>query len=152
VLTALNNAVPMEEQNGRYFTMWYGVYNKKDRRLAYASGGHPPALLIGNGQGNVCVERLVTKKMFIGGMPGMQYRKEECVIEGPCRLYIFCDGAFEITRPDESIWQFDEFVDYLVEHLDGDEPVMDRVFRHIREMSGSDVLDDDFSFVEVLID
>jgi FtsZ-binding cell division protein ZapB len=67
VLSALNNAFPMEEQNGRYFTMWYGVYNKKDRRLAYASGGHPPALLIGNGRGNSGVERLVTKKMFIGG-------------------------------------------------------------------------------------
>ena len=46
VLSALNNAFKMEEQNGLFFTIWYGVYNKPDRRIDYSGGGHPPALLI----------------------------------------------------------------------------------------------------------
>ena len=46
VLAALNERFPMENHNNMYFTMWYGVYNKKQRRLAYASGGHPPAVLV----------------------------------------------------------------------------------------------------------
>ncbi len=45
VLTALNKAFPMEQQNGLFFTIWYGIYHRATRQLAYAGGGHPPALL-----------------------------------------------------------------------------------------------------------
>ena len=44
VLGALNNAFQMEQQNGLYFTIWYGVYHKPTRRIDYSGGGHPPAL------------------------------------------------------------------------------------------------------------
>ncbi|HTN75166.1 MAG TPA: SpoIIE family protein phosphatase, partial [Pirellulaceae bacterium] len=46
VLTALNQAFPMEEHDGRFFTIWYGVYDKRTHQLRYASGGHPPAILL----------------------------------------------------------------------------------------------------------
>ena len=46
VLTALNKAFPMEQQNGLFFTIWYGIYHRPTRRLDYAGGGHPPALLL----------------------------------------------------------------------------------------------------------
>ena len=45
VLAALNNAFQMDQQNGLFFTIWYGVYHKPARRIDYAGGGHPPALL-----------------------------------------------------------------------------------------------------------
>ena len=46
VLAALNNAFQMDQQNGLFFTIWYGVYNKPARRIDYAGGGHPPVLLM----------------------------------------------------------------------------------------------------------
>lgn len=46
VLKTLNNAFPMNEQGDKYFTIWYGVYHLSQRRLIYASAGHPPALLM----------------------------------------------------------------------------------------------------------
>lgn len=46
VLVSLNAAFPGEENNDMFFTIWYGVYKKSTRELTYASGGHPPALLI----------------------------------------------------------------------------------------------------------
>ena len=45
VLGALNNAFQMEQQNGLFFTIWYGVYHKPSRQIHYSGGGHPPALL-----------------------------------------------------------------------------------------------------------
>ena len=45
VLSALNNAFQMDQQNGLFFTIWYGVYHKPTRRIDYSGGGHPPALL-----------------------------------------------------------------------------------------------------------
>ncbi len=46
VLEALNKAFQMTHQNDKYFTIWYGVYNCVNRQLIYASGGHPPAVLL----------------------------------------------------------------------------------------------------------
>ena len=46
VLAALNRNFPMASQNNLFFTMWYGVYRPSNRELAFATGGHPPALLL----------------------------------------------------------------------------------------------------------
>ena len=46
VLSGLNEAFQMTEQNDKYFTIWYGVYNRVTRQLIYASAGHPPAMLV----------------------------------------------------------------------------------------------------------
>ncbi|MEO0771386.1 MAG: PP2C family protein-serine/threonine phosphatase, partial [Cyanobacteria bacterium J06649_4] len=46
VLKGLNEAFQMDDQNDKYFTIWYGVYNRTTHQLAYASAGHPPALLV----------------------------------------------------------------------------------------------------------
>ena len=46
MLAALNRAFPMEEHAGRFFTIWYGVYDRTSRKLSYASAGHPPAILL----------------------------------------------------------------------------------------------------------
>jgi phosphoserine phosphatase RsbU/P len=46
VLRALNESFQMSNQNDKYFTIWYGVYNHTKRQLTYASAGHPPALLV----------------------------------------------------------------------------------------------------------
>ena len=39
VLTALNKAFPMEQQNGKFFTIWYGVIDRQDKQLTYSGGG-----------------------------------------------------------------------------------------------------------------
>ena len=48
VLKQLNRVFPMERQNNLIFTIWYGVFERSTRRLTYASGGHPPAVLTGD--------------------------------------------------------------------------------------------------------
>ena len=46
VLKALNNIFLMERHDNKFFTLWYGVYNIKDRLLSFSSAGHPPAYLV----------------------------------------------------------------------------------------------------------
>ena len=45
VLSRLNDVFQMEKQNGKYFTIWYGVYRRGDRTLAYCNAAHPAPLL-----------------------------------------------------------------------------------------------------------
>src|ERR1700691_99215 len=46
VLSSLNQAFQMENQNGLYFTIWYGVYHRRTAPLRYASAGHPSPILV----------------------------------------------------------------------------------------------------------
>ena len=45
VLDGLDVAFDMDRHDGKYFTIWYGVYQPSTRRLRYAGAGHPPAVL-----------------------------------------------------------------------------------------------------------
>ena len=67
VLKALNEAYLMRDHANLYFTMWYGVYDTSSKTLAFASGGHPPALLLGLEDGES--QKLMTPNLSIGMIP-----------------------------------------------------------------------------------
>jgi len=99
VLKGLNEAFQMNDQGDKYFTIWYGVYNRATRELSYASAGHPPAMLVTPSfppRHNATIERLRTPGMPIGMMPDTVYQWQRCRIALHSRLYIFSDGIYEI--------------------------------------------------------
>jgi sigma-B regulation protein RsbU (phosphoserine phosphatase) len=146
VLAALNEAFQMDNHNGMYFTIWYGVYNKHLRSLIYASAGHPPALLIdSNG-----TTRLGTPNMIIGAFPGIAYQAESIQTNGSCRLYVFSDGVFEIrVQPKKEMWEFDSFVELMATPSPDGSSRLDRLWDFVTREMESDALDDDFSILEV---
>jgi sigma-B regulation protein RsbU (phosphoserine phosphatase) len=87
--------------------------------------------------------------MLVGGMPAIDYRSETTSIPENSRLLLFCDGAYEIARPDHTWLDFDtEFVPYLVKR--GRSPTLPQdVLQWVRAIHGSDTLADDFSFIAI---
>jgi sigma-B regulation protein RsbU (phosphoserine phosphatase) len=152
VLTALNKAFQMDQQNGLFFTIWYGIYHKPTRRLDYAGGGHPPALLL-TGPTREAAKQLALDSggPMVGAVPDLEFSTSSCQVEAFGLLSLYSDGAFEVERPDGTTWPFGDFVEFMgsVERTPED-PGMDRLIRHAREMKGSDEFADDFSIVEVL--
>ena len=151
VLTSLNDRFQMENQNGMYFTIWYGVYDRRTRVLTHASGGHPAALFLeGNEPTPLSLLRLESRNMVIGGMPDLNFKEKETLLPGSGRLYIFSDGVYEVNKPNGKVWTFDEFAAYMTEPVSPSESAMDQLLRHVRGMQGSDSLPDDFSILEVV--
>jgi sigma-B regulation protein RsbU (phosphoserine phosphatase) len=93
VLRELNRAYPMERNNNKFFTMWYGVYHRPTRTLRYASAGHHPALL---GTPDGASQRLGSPGLMIGAVPDADYVTESVVVPEGARLYLFSDGLYEI--------------------------------------------------------
>ena len=90
VLSALNNAFPMEKQNDMYFTIWYGVYHVPSRTLRYASGGHPPALLLEPSAGGAATsEQLRSPGLIVGAMENLA----RCV-RTHAQKFVFCQMPF----------------------------------------------------------
>jgi sigma-B regulation protein RsbU (phosphoserine phosphatase) len=147
VLSAANRAFPMERQNNRYFTLWYGVYQRSTRKLTYSSGGHPPALLFPPGANEA--KKLSTHGMMVGGLSFSQYTAESCEVPAGSRLFLFCDGAYEITLPEGRTYTIDELAGQLGK-LPSNAPVdLDAILAQIRLLSGSSELEDDFSLITI---
>jgi sigma-B regulation protein RsbU (phosphoserine phosphatase) len=150
VLEHLNNAFDMEEHNNMYFTMWYGIYAKSKRRMTFASGGHPPAILISGTEGDTPeVKELKTPGVLIGGMPDMKYKNDSVDVRASNELYIFSDGVYEITKPDDTMWDYKEFVDLLVTSSKQQDGTVEDIYRHVTDVQGSDDLEDDFSMIKI---
>ena len=146
VLAALNDTFQMEQHNGLYFTMWYGVYEKSTGELRFASAGHPPSFLIPEGGEAVHIS---TRNFMIGGMPDITYRTETVRVLRPSRLYVFSDGVYEVHRPDGVMWSLEELADYLVHSPSGAESEIDALYAFLQQMSGQQILADDFSMLRV---
>ncbi len=149
VLSRLNDVFQMEKQNGKYFTIWYGVFEPATRKLAYSNAGHPPALLYtGETAEAASVKELEADGLAIGMVEGMPYDTIEVQLGPYSRLLIYSDGAYEIQKTDGEMWKHSEFVEFVSGLPTAPGPVADRLLAHVQELGSSQVLDDDFSFVE----
>ncbi len=146
VLAALNKAFPMERQNDMFFTAWYGVFQRPARRLRWAGGGHPPALLLGAG---AAPRLLDSDGPLIGAVEGLEFPAAEVEVPHGARLFVYSDGAYEIGRPDGSMWAFKDFVSTLAGAAAEPMSPMDALVAHIRALSQRDDFGDDFSMVEM---
>jgi sigma-B regulation protein RsbU (phosphoserine phosphatase) len=153
VLAALNQAFPMESNNNMFFTIWYGVFQRSERRLRYASGGHPPALLLnGESSEDATAEPLTTSGFLIGAMPGTEYRNADVQLGPFCGLFIFSDGTYEITKqPGGDLWTLEEWLALLTQHGRHPPATLDLLVSHVRELQGRDRFDDDFSLLQVIL-
>lgn len=149
VLAALNNAFPMERQNNLYFTLWYGVYHAPSRTLSFASGGHPPALLLESGTGGKFQSRrLSSNGMIIGVMEDMPYSTQSCTIPSGARLYVLCDGCYEIRNASGEMADYKAFEAFMTAHAGSPDPLGDLENWAIAQR-GQSTLEDDFSIMEI---
>jgi sigma-B regulation protein RsbU (phosphoserine phosphatase) len=150
VLKALNAIFQMSQQNQRYFTIWYGVYNRQNRQLAYASAGHPPAVLLSEtAPGKFEAKRLKTLGMPIGMFADSEFVGERCQVNVSSTLYVFSDGVYEIRQPDHKTWNLDGFIDLLIECH---QQTIDRpahILERVRSRCRTDAFEDDCSLLQV---
>jgi len=154
VLTALNRAFPMERHNDMFFTIWYGVHDRRQRRLRWAGGGHPPALLVHaasrSAPGNRGSESITldSDNPLLGVIDGLECSAREIDIPPGASLWVFSDGAFEIPRPDGSMGSPESFCDLVTARSESGHAALDGVLASTRSLAtrslagGGDFLDD----------
>jgi sigma-B regulation protein RsbU (phosphoserine phosphatase) len=150
VLSRLNDVFQMERQGNKYFTMFYAVYRRATRELAYANAGHPAALLISRPDtGAPAMRTLAATDPVIGMLPpGMPFDTSVEPLGEADRLLVYSDGVFEVEGPDGVMWTFPEFLDF-VRNMPAEGSYLDRIHDEVRRLRGHDLLADDYSFLEV---
>lgn len=150
VLSELNRAYQMDRHNDMYLTIWYGVYEPSARRLRYASAGHPPPIAVRGERGERgVIAALRAKGPVLGVLPGVRYAAEMHTLAPRDRLYVFSDGAYEITTPDGKMLEFAAFEDALARPALGDVSELDALLEFARDARGAPTLEDDFSIIRI---
>jgi sigma-B regulation protein RsbU (phosphoserine phosphatase) len=147
VLKGLNDTFQMSSQNEKYFTIWYGVYNRVKRQLTYASAGHPPAVLITPGEAIPQVQHLRTPSLPIGMMPNLTFTSERCVIPNDGMLYVFSDGVYELNPLEHHAWNLDDFINLLTQLDPRLDP--DSILQHVQQSNAVATFNDDVSLLKI---
>jgi sigma-B regulation protein RsbU (phosphoserine phosphatase) len=157
VLQALNAAFQMSRHDGMYFTVWYGVYDRRTRELRWSGGGHPPSYLMRGG----AIRRLESTTYMACISDEYDAPTERVTIEPGDRLYLFSDGVYELHTKDGDIWGLERF-EALLSASPADS-VLDSVVAETRRVvlegrgiapdsvspdGGAVTWDDDFSLIE----
>ena len=124
-------------------------FRSAQRTLSYSNAGHPPGLLyMGPSAAEAALQRLQSVDLAAGMIEGTEYDTQTVPLGPFARLLLYSDGVYEIARPGQPMWKFQEFVDF-VSGLPREEPVGDRLLVHVRQLGASESLADDFSVLEV---
>lgn len=145
VLAALNAMFPMESSAEMFFTMWYGVYHVKERRLVYASAGHHPAFLVTSQRGETFA--LATPNPVIGAIDGARFVSATVAAPVGASLYVFSDGVFEIATSEGREWSLAEFLPLLRQPPLEGFTESQRLLRAVRAVAQPGGFEDDFTMV-----
>lgn len=150
IMMELNRAFQMSQHNGRYFTMWYGVYERSQRKLIYANAGHPQGILISGTPENPQIQELPSLDMPIGFFPDVDYSSSELSIAPDSKLFICSDGIFEVLQENDKIWGMPKFFAYLVEKFSLSEEIStNSILQKIQSETPNAKFGDDVSLLQI---
>lgn len=156
LLAALNDSFPMEKNQNKFITIWYGVYHRPTRRLTYASAGHHPALLVAcpdhggvNEAGDAWCE-LGEPALMLGAVPETSYTNLTHKLSPMQRLYVFSDGLFEVRNEEGRMLGMSGLRQAILDPFEqrGFTRVAEVIDR-VRSYQGRADFDDDVSLLEV---
>lgn len=150
VLAELNQRFDMDGQGGKFFTLWYGIYQRSTRTLRYASGGHPPALLFAQGEDQPI--ELPTKSLPVGTFGDSAFPVTSVTVPHGAKLLVYSDGAYESTTAEGTHWTASEFTEFCTQHSQSPQWSLDTLVEHLRARTVDGRFEDDCSLVLVAFD
>jgi len=89
VIRRINVMLCRDTKPGEFVTLFYGVLDARTRRFTYCNAGHPPALLLRDGQ----VTELPSDGMVLGVSPDEPYAQSFIDLRKGDVLLLYTDGV-----------------------------------------------------------
>jgi phosphoserine phosphatase RsbU/P len=101
LLKVVNHQVYASSSEGRYATLFYGVFDASTRILRYVNAGHNPPVVI---RRDGSVHSLETGGAPVGLFPGSEYAEGSIQVDAGDLVIAFTDGLTEAANPDGEEW------------------------------------------------
>ena len=135
----------MEQHDGNYFTVIYGVYQQSTGTLRYAGAGHPPALLISGGH----VTELSSQSPPVGMFDDVTFTTESVQIPPGSQLLLYSDGAFELSLDAKRDGTLPQIVALCTRLAGSPDWTLDEIIDQLHQRSMSGTFDDDCCLVKL---
>jgi sigma-B regulation protein RsbU (phosphoserine phosphatase) len=149
VVSALNEAFRTQDHDGKFFTIWYGVYRLSARTLRWAGAGHPAAVFYEDPRSDETPALLESGGPMPGVLPGLKYETRERQVPAGARFFIYSDGIYEVRDPDGRMRTHEEFI---AAFADKSSRTLDRILAFAEEAQGGSEFADDVSLVQIDVD
>ena len=151
VMAAINNAFLMEDHNNKFFTMWYGVYNRLQHTLTYASAAHPPAFIrTGDTTDKTELLELTTGNLAIGYMQDMVFKEASLELKQFNQLTVYSDGVYEIEKSNGEMVTLLEYTDIMKGLTDIKATHVDSILKTMQGLQAEKgPFEDDFSLLQI---
>jgi sigma-B regulation protein RsbU (phosphoserine phosphatase) len=148
VFFSLNQVFQMDNHGDKFFTVWYGVLNKKTLELKYSCAGHPPAFLVRKLLNNMKeIQKIGTRNNFIGFLPNIKYESKSFQMQKGDSLYIYSDGLSELLDENNKLISEDEFIQSISEF---DDRSIDELLINLRDKQKNHTFTDDCSIIKII--
>lgn len=140
VAEQLNTLFPYDPALNQYFTLHYGILNKKDLTYRFVSCGHPKPVLLRSNQPPQIIQ---AKGPGIGLLPTPAFEEIEVQLTANDRIFFFSDGVLEAPNNQGVEFQDNGLYSHIKKHLDL--PIQQHIqyiFKDVLEWSGGKKLDD----------
>lgn len=146
VLETINNQLTGLMPEGKFISIFYGIYNAETKEYKFASGGHPPVILYRAATGEV--EKLKAKGSILGIFEGMKYQGLAVSLEKGDKILLYTDGLTECQNPEGLRFGENALVEQVKEFgkLEVGE-FIDHLYNNIIHYMDGNQLDDDLTMV-----
>jgi len=144
VLNSLNKSFDMEEQDNKYFALWYGVIDLETKELICASAFHPPAIGVSGGE----IMQYGKKEMMIGAFDEYYYDNTYYQLSPGDSIFLFSDGCFEVEL-EETNMEFEDFKQLLKSSKENGDNPLEYIYSYLIKIKKTDRFEDDFSIIKI---
>lgn len=140
VVQTVNAHVYASSLEGRYATLFYGVFDGYTRTLRYVNGGHNPPMVIRQDRSMVCLE---TGGVPVGMFPDWDYEEGEVQLRPGDLIIAWTDGVTEVLNSAGEEWGV-EGLRNAVNESDGQtaDDIASSIFLSMDDFSGGRQTDD----------
>jgi serine phosphatase RsbU (regulator of sigma subunit) len=132
-----------ETKPGEFVTLFYGVLDRRNRRLTYCNAGHPPALVLRRGK----VIELGSDNLVLGVDPEERYSQSFFDLQQGDTLMLYTDGLMDARNFEQQSFGRQKVMEAFAKGGPTAEAVAQNVLWEMRRFQGLNKRVDDVTMV-----
>jgi serine phosphatase RsbU (regulator of sigma subunit) len=143
VMRRINLMLFRDTKPGEFVTLFYGVLDARTLRFTYCNAGHPPALLLRDGQ----VTELAAENMVLGVSPEEPYQQSMIDLKKGDLLLLYTDGLADGMNYQQQTFGRQRIVEAFRKGGETAEIVAQNVLWELRKFVGMNKRTDDVTMI-----
>ena len=148
IVRRLNVMLCRDTETHEFVTLFYGVVDARSRRLTWCDGGHPPPLLLRDGQ----VTELESLNMVLGIDEEAEYRQASIDLRTDDRLLFYTDGLTDAMNFDEEAFGKERIIEAMRKPAATAEAMTQNILWDLRRFRGLAPPNDDVTLIALRVE